>query len=79
MILDSYPGLWEVPMIDWLDLEGRLCNMVDECSPPASEEEALELFTKNFQNHYTTNRAPFPMFFHATLFAKYPHTVTGKN
>jgi hypothetical protein len=76
--LDSYPGLWEVPMIDWLDLAGAPCSMVDACAPPGNEEEAIELYMKNFETHYATNRAPFPMFFHATWFAKYPHTFSGK-
>ena len=65
-------------MVDWIDLTGSPCNMVDGCSPPSNEEEALELFMNNFQTHYTTNRAPFPMFFHATWFVKYPYTVSGK-
>lgn len=74
---DSYPGLWEVPMIDWLDLAGAPCSMVDACAPPGNEEEAIELYMKNFETHYATNRAPFPMFFHATWFAKYPHTFSA--
>ena len=65
-------------MIDWIDLSGAPCSMVDACAAPASEEEALELYMNNFDAHYTTNRAPFPMFFHATWFASYPYTLSGK-
>ena len=32
---DSFPGLWEVPMIDYIDLKGKPCNMIDGCSAPA--------------------------------------------
>ena len=64
-------------MVDYVDLSGNLCNMVDGCSPPQNEVEAYELLEKNFNIHYTTNRAPFPMFFHATWFAHYPYTLNG--
>ena len=64
-------------MIDWLDMSGKLCSMVDACTAPGSEDATIELYMKNFENHYTSNRAPFPMFFHATWFERYPYTLTG--
>lgn len=73
---DSFPGLWEVPMIDYNDSRGMPCNMIDGCSPPASEQDAYDLLKKNFERHYTsTSRAPFPMFMHASWFQNYPFTV----
>lgn len=74
---DSFPGLWEVPMVDYVDLSGEPCNMVDACTPPKNEEEAYQLFERNFVTHYATNKGPFPMFFHATWFAQYPFTLNA--
>ena len=58
---DSFPGLWEVPLVDYYDTKGKLCNFVASCTPPSSEAEVIELFDSNFKLHYTTNRAPFFM------------------
>ena len=76
---DSFPGLWEVPMIDYIDLKGKPCNMIDGCSAPADGPETYELLSRNFDRHYNSNRAPFPMFMHAVWFAKYPYTLSGKS
>lgn len=64
-------------MIDYTDSRGNPCNMIDECYPPANEKEAYDLLSTNFERHYTTNRAPFPMFLHAGWFARYPYTLTA--
>ena len=56
---DTFPGLWEVPLVDYYDTKGKLCNFVVSCTPPASVDEVIKLFDSNFQKHYTTNRAPF--------------------
>lgn len=58
---DSFPGLWEVPLVDYNSKDGRLCNFIDSCTPPETAQEAFELFDSNFARHYTTNRAPFFM------------------
>lgn len=60
-ISDSFPGLWEVPLVDYTSKDGRLCNFIDSCTPPDTAQEAFELFNSNFERHYTTNRAPFFM------------------
>jgi len=52
--------------------------MIDACYPPTKKQEAYDLLSRNFERHYTTNRAPFPMFMHAVWFQKYPFTVTGE-
>ena len=67
-------------MIDYNDSRGMPCNMIDGCSPPASEQDAYDLLKKNFERHYTsTSRAPFPMFMHASWFQNYPFTVAGES
>ena len=66
-------------MVDYLDLRGEPCNMIDGCSAPRNQTEAYELLEKNFKRHYTSNRAPFPMFMHAVWFQKYPYTLEGQD
>lgn len=58
---DSFPGLWEVPLVDYIDKKGILCNFVVSCTPPSTVEEVFDLFNSNFNRHYTTNKAPFFM------------------
>ena len=66
-------------MIDYIDLRGQPCNMIDGCTPPANEQEAYDLLNRNFERHYLSNsRAPFPMFMHAVWFNKYRYTLSGK-
>lgn len=61
LISDSFPELWEVPLVDYNSKDGRLCNFITSCTPPDTAQEAFELFESNFKRHYTTNRAPFFM------------------
>ena len=49
----------KVPLVDYYDTKGKLCNFVVSCTPSASVDEVIKLFESNFQKHYTTNRAPF--------------------
>ncbi|XP_068916352.1 uncharacterized protein Cda5 isoform X5 [Tenebrio molitor] len=72
----SYPGVWEVPMVMWQDLNGGRCSMGDACSNPPDAEGVFKMLTKNFQRHYTTNRAPFGLFYHAAWFTQ-PHHKEG--
>ena len=65
-------------MIDYIDSRGQPCNMIDGCTTPANEQETYDLLNRNFERHYSSNRAPFPMFMHAVWFAKYPYTLSGK-
>ncbi|KAF0313899.1 hypothetical protein FJT64_015574 [Amphibalanus amphitrite] len=62
---NSYPGVWEVPMSMWQDLNGGRCSMVDACTAPETAEEVYKMMIKNFERHYTSNRAIFPLYFHA--------------
>jgi len=61
----AYPGVWEVPMVMWQDLSGGRCSMVDACTTPKTAEDVYKMMIKNFERHYTTNRAIFPLYFHA--------------
>lgn len=72
----SYPGVWQVPMVMWQDLNGGRCSMGDACSNPAEAEGVYKMIMKNFERHYTTNRAPFGLFYHAAWFTQ-PHHKEG--
>lgn len=72
----SYPGVWEVPMVMWQDLNGGRCSMGDACSNPSDAEGVTKMIMKNFERHYTTNRAPFGLFYHAAWFTQ-PHHKEG--
>lgn len=72
----SYPGVWEVPMVMWQDLNGGRCSMGDACSNPADSDGVSKMIMKNFERHYTTNRAPFGLFYHAAWFTQ-PHHKEG--
>lgn len=64
----SFPGLWEVPLVDWLDTNDTLCAEVDNCYFPLSKEESLTLLRSNFARHYNGNRAPFGLHLRARWF-----------
>ncbi|XP_013149526.1 PREDICTED: uncharacterized protein LOC106111883 isoform X5 [Papilio polytes] len=72
----SYPGVWEVPMVMWQDLNGGRCSMGDACANPPEAEGVYKMLLKNFDRHYTTNRAPFGLFYHAAWFTQ-PHHKEG--
>ncbi|XP_076261096.1 chitin deacetylase-like 5 isoform X5 [Rhynchophorus ferrugineus] len=72
----SYPGVWEVPMVMWQDLNGGRCSMGDACSNPPDADGVYKMLLKNFERHYTTNRAPFGLFYHAAWFTQ-PHHKEG--
>jgi len=72
----SYPGVWEVPMVMWQDLNGGRCSMGDACSNPSEADGVFKMLMKNFDRHYSTNRAPFGLFYHAAWFTQ-PHHKEG--
>ncbi|CAH1400177.1 unnamed protein product [Nezara viridula] len=72
----SYPGIWEVPMVMWQDLNGGRCSMGDACSNPPTSDGVYKMLLKNFERHFTTNRAPFGLFYHAAWFTQ-PHHKEG--
>lgn len=72
----SYPGVWEIPLVMWVDLNGGRCSMADACSNPPTAEGVYKMLVKNFERHYLTNRAPFGLFYHSAWFA-IPHHREG--
>ncbi|XP_023236929.1 uncharacterized protein LOC111636008 isoform X2 [Centruroides sculpturatus] len=64
----SYPGLWELGLVMWLDLRGGRCSMADACANPQDEEGVIKMLTKNFNRHYKNNKAPFGLFYHSAWF-----------
>lgn len=71
----SFPGIWEVPMVDYIDMNSTLCNEVDNCAFPENKAEALELLMSNFDRHYRSNRAPFPIHLRPRWFYEAHYTV----
>ncbi|XP_073960948.1 chitin deacetylase 8-like [Choristoneura fumiferana] len=71
----SIPGVWVLPMVAWLDLEGVPCAMVDSCFhvPNHEDEEAwFRFIVTNFERHYLGTRAPFPFYIHEWYLAIHP-------
>ncbi|XP_075168298.1 chitin deacetylase-like 9 [Haematobia irritans] len=68
----SIPGLWENPMVSWIDNEGYSCSMLDGCIflPPDNADSLFEWMKDNFRRHYEGNRAPFGMYLHAAWFGR---------
>lgn len=60
----------------WEDLNGGRCNMVDACARPETAEQVFEMHMKNFNRHFNSNRAVFPLFFHSAWF-NVPHLREG--
>jgi len=70
---ECHKGVWVVPMNDWEDLQGKPCAMFDACpNRPEDKAHMLEMMHKNFDKHYTTNRAPFAMFTHIAMLQGFP-------
>ena len=63
----SYPGLWLVPNILYEQKDGSICAMLDACTHPKSEQDWLDFFMDNFNEHYK-NRAPFGIYAHSAWF-----------
>lgn len=72
----TYPGFWEIPMVALTDLNGGKCSMADGCSHCTTEDGIYEMLMKNFERHYTSNRAPFGLYYHASWFL-IPHRQEG--
>jgi len=73
----SHPGMWEVPMNTLFDVNGGNCAMADGCTYKEDSDEIQRIFTRNFLEHYTKQREPFPLFFHAAWFFNRPHRKQG--
>ncbi|XP_076327313.1 uncharacterized protein LOC143234116 [Tachypleus tridentatus] len=69
----SFPGLWEIGMVMWVDLRGGRCSMADACSSHQDEEGIVKFLNKNFNRHYRSNRAPLGLFYHSAWFTTAHH------
>ena len=69
----SHPGMWEIPMNVLQDDQGNSCPMLDGCRYEEDAESIQRMLTRNFLKHYSGNKAPFPMFYHAAWFRARPH------
>ena len=68
-VTEKYPGMWEVPL--WPLLNGPVDkdNNAYSMDPEGGfGGDLLTLLKTNFDQAYTGNRAPFPLFTHATWF-----------
>ncbi|KAF5278966.1 hypothetical protein FQA39_LY05644 [Lamprigera yunnana] len=69
----SIPGVWVVPMVDWIDGKGEGCAMVDSCQDlPTILDDLLEFIKTNFNRHYMGTRSPFGFYVHASWFDSSP-------
>jgi len=61
---NSHPGIWEVPLVQQMDDSEiqRVCSMIDACQDRLTKLSAYNMLLDNFMRHYTSNRAPFPVF-----------------
>lgn len=58
----------------WQDLlGGGRCTMGNSCTSPPDEQGVYELIMNNFKRHYSTNRAPFGLFYQSGWFAAEHH------
>ena len=69
----SFPGLWEVGLVMYQDLQGGRCSMADACQNPPDAETVFKMLLKNFNRHYKSNRAPFGLFYHSAWFNTQHH------
>lgn len=76
---NSYPGVWEVPLIRQYKMDGTSCAMTDACDlgRTATQEDVMAYLRKNFQRHYTRNRAPFMISLHSYWFDNVPASLLG--
>ncbi|XP_012282378.1 uncharacterized protein LOC105700791 [Orussus abietinus] len=60
----AYPGIWEIPVNQFLSGE-YVCTSVDSCSVNLSGEEVYKMLMLNFKRHYLSNRAPMSLRLHS--------------
>ena len=77
--VNSYPGLWIIPNVFYLQSNGHLCSMIDACTAPITEDDWYDFLMFNFNAHYTANRAPFGIHAHAAWFVLRPERARAMN
>ncbi|KFM69489.1 hypothetical protein X975_13570, partial [Stegodyphus mimosarum] len=65
---ETFEGIWLVPMIQYRRKSKTgdfFCSMVDACTPqPITAADTKDFLMQNFERHYKSNKAPFPVFLH---------------
>lgn len=62
---DTFPGLFEVPMVELLDTNGMAEALMDpQTLPDDTYANVLALLKYNFTAHYNGNRAPLGLYLH---------------
>ena len=61
----SFPGLWQIPIHMYQDLEGRNCTTIgsSHCRVPRTSEKFFQYLKYNLNRHLHSNHAPFLMAF----------------
>lgn len=75
----SYPGLWVVPNVFYIQSNGHICSMLDGCTAPLTEDDWFNFLMDNFNTHYYSNRSPFGIHLHAAWFFLRPDRVKAMN
>lgn len=57
-------------VMNQLEAGDYYCGMLDSCPPHLNGEDVYRMLTHNFKRHYSTNRAPYGLYVHATYFKK---------
>eukprot|EP00794_Sanderia_malayensis_P008121 gene8121-8991_t len=74
---DSYPGLWEMPMLTLYDKNNNPCAYPSECKNITTADDVYNLLLNNFKRHYEGNRAPFPFFLKESWFGSHWFAIEG--
>ncbi|GAB6029743.1 hypothetical protein CHUAL_005459 [Chamberlinius hualienensis] len=74
---NSYPGFWEVPLVDFNSTNGYPCSMLDACTDVSGIDTTYNFLLYNFNFHYLTNKAPAGFFTHASWFLTDPTHYPG--
>jgi len=53
----SFPGIWQIPLLDFKDKNGVFCPVLDACAVDSLSDVFILLHQK-FVDHYLSNRAP---------------------
>lgn len=66
----AFPGIWEMPLntLHSEDGTGGTCVLADQCVFSDDDNIIYDFLMENFLRHYTTNRAPFGLYFHVNWF-----------
>jgi len=56
---DSYPGIWEYPLLPYVTTDGTPCYTLSECQLVKGHETYKDFLRRNFLTHYENNKTPF--------------------